>query len=64
MSDPDLRLFAAIARGWRYPQNPMPIVGPLVRDPRDVLEELRETNPDEHALLTEYLVFPPKHNAA
>jgi hypothetical protein len=63
-SEPDdLSMFRRYAQTWRYPQAPTLITDPFRRDPHEVLEELRETNADEHALLTEYLVLPEKPGA-
>jgi len=59
--DDDLSLFRRAALSWRYPQRPV-LLDPFTRNPREVLEELRATNPDEHALLTEYLVLPESPN--
>jgi hypothetical protein len=56
-------MFRRYAQTWRYPQAPTLITDPFRRDPHEVLEELRETNADEHALLTEYLVLPEKPGA-
>lgn len=55
--DDDLSMFRRAALSWRYPQRPV-MIDPDTRNPHEVLEELRSLSPDEHALLTEYLVLP------
>jgi hypothetical protein len=59
----DLSHFRRYAMGWRYPLRPVCIIDPFRRDPRETLEELREVDPDAHALLTEWLVLPKRRTA-
>jgi hypothetical protein len=57
-----MRMFRMAGMSWRYPQSPVMITDSFRRDPREVLEELRAVSPDEHALLTEYLVLPSRED--
>lgn len=43
---------------FRSPINQTLILNVEERRPRDILEELRQTDPDGHALLTEHIVLP------
>jgi hypothetical protein len=61
MSD-SMTQFRLYAQTWRKPY--VPVFQPFERRPQDVMEELREVDPDAHALLSEHIVLPERKSDA
>lgn len=61
MADSRRSMFYEFARYGQVLRKPTTLItNPFTRDPRVVMEELREADPDGHALLSEHIVLPER----